>query len=474
MTELWERDAWELADDIRAKRLSAVEVLDVFLDRVDRFDPELNAFCFRDDDAARREASAIDSAIQRGDDPGPWAGVPMGVKELVEVEGWPDTHGSKLYADRIGEKTDTEPARLRAAGAVLTGLTTSPEFGATNWTRTYLHGTTRNPWNPERTPGGSSGGSAAAVAAAMMPICTGSDGGGSIRIPSAYSGLFGFKVSFGRVGKAGPFDNSLTSVPGPMCRSVRDAARYVDAIAGPTNSDPTSLAKPARAYEEALLSGDAVSALHGLRVGWTSTLGFAVCDPEVEKVAYEAATALIADAGLQLVDVEARIPKPSGAWGLLSSLETSSHHGEAAAGRFEDVTPVPRAGFEMVERGTIEQVLRAIRRRDEMLAAVGAIFDEVDLLLLPTTATTAFIAEGPPPLEINGERVGGMGSVPFTAPFNISGQPAVSIPAGLSAEGLPIGLQVVGRRHAEELVLGCGLVAETNRPWPKLAPMAYG
>ena len=308
----------------------------------------------------------------------------------------------------------------------------------------------------------------------MMPICTGSDGGGSIRIPSAYSGLFGFKVSFGRVGKAGPFDNSLTSVPGPMCRSVRDAARYVDAIAGPTNSDPTSLAKPARAYEEALLSGDAVSALHGLRVGWTSTLGFAVCDPEVEKVAYEAATALIADAGLRLVDVEARIPKPSGAWGLLSSLETSSHHGEAAAGRFEDVTPVPRAGFEMVERGTIEQVLRAIRRRDEMLAAVGAIFDEVDLLLLPTTATTAFVAEGPPPLEINGERVGGMGSVPFTAPFNISGQPAVSIPAGLSAEGLPIGLQVVGRRHAEELVLGCGLVAETNRPWPKLAPMAYG
>ena len=132
MTELWERDAWELADDIRAKRLSAVEVLDVFLDRVDRFDPELNAFCFRDDDAARREASAIDSAIQRGDDPGPWAGVPMGVKELVEVEGWPDTHGSKLYADRIGEKTDTEPARLRAAGAVLTGLTTSPEFGATS------------------------------------------------------------------------------------------------------------------------------------------------------------------------------------------------------------------------------------------------------------------------------------------------------------------------------------------------------
>ncbi len=178
------------------------------------------------------------TTVARGADPGIWAGVPMGVKELVQVKGWPDTHGSLLYRDAVGTRDDTEPERLKAAGAVLVGLTTSPEFGSTNWTRTYLHGTTRNPWNPERTPGGSSGGSAAAVASGMMPICTGSDGGGSIRIPSAYSGLFGFKTSFGRVGYAGNFDSALTSVPGPMCRTVRDAARYVDAVAGPTNNDP--------------------------------------------------------------------------------------------------------------------------------------------------------------------------------------------------------------------------------------------
>ncbi|MGQ0826582.1 MAG: amidase [Actinomycetota bacterium] len=473
MKEIWERDAWELADGVRTGRLSAVELLDVFLARVDRFDPELNAFSYRDDDGARRRAGEIDAAVKRGEDPGPWAGVPMGVKELVQVRGWPDTHASLLYKDTIGTRDDTEPGRLRDAGAVLTGLTTSPEFGSTNWTRSFLHGTTRNPWNPERTPGGSSGGSAAAVSVAMMPICTGSDGGGSIRIPSSYSGLFGFKVSFGRVGNAGPFDNSLTSVPGPMCRSVRDAARYVDAIAGPTNADPTSLAAPSRPYEQALLSGDAVGALHGLRVAWSSTLGFAPCDAEVEKIAYEAASALIADAGLRLVDIDVQIPKPSGAWGMLSSLGTSSHHGAAAEGRLDDVTPVPRLGFEAVQRANPEQILRALRRRDEVLAAVGALFDDVDLLLLPTTATTAFVAEGPPPFEINGESVGGMGSVPFTAPFNISGQPAVSIPAGLSADGLPVGLQVVARRHAEELVLACGLVAESNRPWPKLAPMAY-
>src|SRR5439155_19773710 len=165
------------------------------------------------------------------------------------------------------------------------------EYGSVNWTRTFIHGVTRNPWNPERTPGGSSGGSAAAVASAMVPICTGSDGGGSIRIPSSYSGLFGFKVSFGRVGSNGNFDSGLTSVPGPMCRSVRDAARYIDAIAGPTNSDPMSLPRPVRSYEDAILSGDAIAQLRGKRAAWSSTLGFAVCDPEVEKLSYEAALA---------------------------------------------------------------------------------------------------------------------------------------------------------------------------------------
>jgi aspartyl-tRNA(Asn)/glutamyl-tRNA(Gln) amidotransferase subunit A len=473
MAALFERDGWEIADDVRRGALSAVEVLDEFLARVHRLDGELNAFCFLDPERARAAAEEVDASVRRGDDPGPWAGVPMGVKELAQVQGWPDTHASKLYEHHVADHDGTEPARLRAAGAVLVGLTTAPEFGSTNWTRSYLHGVTRSPWDPERTPGGSSGGSAAVVAAGMMPVSTGGDGGGSIRIPSSYCGLFGFKVSFGRVGAAGAFDGSLTSVPGPMCRSVRDAARYVDAIAGPTVIDPTSLPKPARPYEDALLSGDAVAALRGKRAAWSSTLGYAVCDPEVEKVSYEAAMALVADAGLTLVDIDVRLPKPGRTWGILSSLDMAVQHGEAARDRLEDVTPVPRAGLRMIAEMHPEMLLEAMRRRDRMLAAIAAAFDEVDLLLTPTSATTAFAAEGPPPLEIAGVPVGGMGSVPYTAPFNVSGQPAVSIPAGLSSDGLPIGLQVVTRRHDEELVLAAGLVAEVNRPWPKLAPYAY-
>lgn len=473
MTEVWERDAWELADSVRGGNQKAVDLLDVFVERIEKFNPELNAFCYLDLESARARADAVDAAVARGDDPGPWSGVPMGVKELVAVTGWPDTHGSLLYKDAIADHDSTEAARLKHAGAVLVGLTTSPEFGSTNWTRTYLHGTTRNPWNPERTPGGSSGGSAAAVAAGMMPICTGSDGGGSIRIPSSYSGLFGFKTSFGRVGYAGNFDSSLMSVPGPMCRSVRDAARYIDAIAGPTNNDPTSLPRPARSYEDAVVSGDAAARLRGKRAAWSSTLGFAVCDPEVEKLAYEAALALCHDAGIELVDIDVNLPRPGGAWSLISNLDTAADHLDAARGRWEEVTPVSRAGLQGVENVNSETMMRGLRRRFELLAAIGEVFDQVDLLLTPTTATTAFVAEGPPPMEIGGQKVGGMGSVPYTAPFNISGMPAVSIPAGVASDGLPVGLQAVGRRDDEELVLGCGAVAEANRPWPKFAPLAY-
>ena len=473
MPEIWERDAWELADAVRAGEMKAAELLELFLARVEKFNDELNAFCFLDVESARAQAAEIDAAVARGEDPGAWAGVPMGVKELAAVKGWPDTHASMLFKDDIADHTGTEAARLRAAGAVLVGLTTSPEFGSTNWTRTYLHGVTRNPWNPERTPGGSSGGSAAAVAVGMMPICTGSDGGGSIRIPSAYSGLFGFKVTFGRVGKDGRYDTSLTSVPGPMCRSVRDAARYIDAIAGPTDIDPTSLPRPARSYEDAVTSGSAAARLRGLRAAWSSTLGFAVCDPEVEKLAHDAALALCDDAGIELVDVDFHLPRPGMAWSVISDIDDSSNYLEAARGRFEEVTPVSRAGFEYMEQVGIDHVMRAMQRRWEILQAIADVFGEADLILTPTTATTALKAEGKPPREIAGQPVSGMGSVPFTAPFNISGMPAVSIPAGTSVEGMPIALQVVARRHEEELVLACGAIAEANRPWPKFAPMAY-
>ena len=270
----------EIADAVRAGNLSAREVVDAHLTRIEKLDPDLNSVCYLDAAGARERADAIDAEVRDGGDPGPLAGVPMGVKELASVGGWPETHASVVLADRVAVTDDNEVARLRGAGAVIVGLTTAPEHGTVSFTNTPLHGVTRNPWNLERTPGGSSGGSAAAVAAGLFPACTGSDGGGSIRIPSSYSGLFGIKVTFGRIGRGpGPFSSSLNPVRGPMVRSVRDAARYLDVTSGPTLTDPTSLPAPAVPFEEELRSGAAVERLRGKRVALSSTLGFAGAIP---------------------------------------------------------------------------------------------------------------------------------------------------------------------------------------------------
>ena len=237
MTELWERDAWELANEVRSGEVSSVELLDLFLARIERFDPELNAFCFVDVEGARRRATAIDARVAAGEDPGPWAGVPMGIKELAEVAGFPDTHASLLYRDQIAPRDGTEAARLCAAGAVLVGLTTSPEFGSTNWTRSYLHGVTRNPWHPERTPGGSSGGSAAAVASRHDADLLRQRRWRVHPHPRSYSGLFGFKVSFGRVGDRGAFDNG--SCPSPVRCAARCETRRVTSTRSRARPSPT-------------------------------------------------------------------------------------------------------------------------------------------------------------------------------------------------------------------------------------------
>jgi aspartyl-tRNA(Asn)/glutamyl-tRNA(Gln) amidotransferase subunit A len=476
MTELWEHDAWELADRVRAGELSARNLLELSLARIERLDPRLNAVCFLDPDRAWADAERVDQRVAAGDDPGPFAGIPMGVKELAEVQGWPDTNASVPYAEAgaVAEFDCAEVARLRDAGAVLVGLTTAPEHGVVSYTVSKLHGVTRNPWDLERTPGGSSGGSAASVAAGLFPACTGSDGGGSIRIPSSYSGLFGMKTTFGLLG-AGPepFNYSMTSVHGPIVRTVRDAARYLDATAGPTPTDPTSLPAPPIPFEDLVASGEATERLRGKRAAWTSTLGYAGADPEVEKAAHDAAMSLVDEAGLELVDVPVEMPKPGVAWGLLSSLNTAAFHLDFESQHLDELDEVHRAGVELMMNLRPGGLYKAIRRRHELMLASARIWSDVDVLLTPTTPTTAFRAEGTLSGTVAGREVNLMGlSAAFTAPFNMTGQPAASIPVGL-VDGLPAALQVVAARHGDDLCLGAGALLERLRPWPKFAPLAY-
>jgi aspartyl-tRNA(Asn)/glutamyl-tRNA(Gln) amidotransferase subunit A len=340
-----------------------------------------------------------------------------------------------------------------------------------SFTNTPLHGVTRNPWDTERTPGGSSGGAAAAVAAGLFPIATAGDGGGSIRIPAAYCGLFGMKVTYGLVGRGpGPFNSSLTPVRGPMARTPRDAARYLDVVTGPTLTDPTSLPKPAP-FEPALVSGAAQEALAGLRVAFVDTLAGSGAQPAVAALAREAADALAVAAGCEIVAVPVDFPRPGMTWGLLSSIDDMAWHGDAVAERLDDLTPVYRLAYESVRHLRPEVLLKAVRRRAELCAASAAVFEQVDLLLTPTTPTPALAAEGVLVGELNGETVTLFGlSAAFTAPFNVTGQPACSIPAG-TVDGLPVGLQVVAPRHGDLRCLAAGAVAAEARPWPGLAPI---
>src|SRR5438309_10732130 len=259
----------EVAEAVRRGERKATEVLDECLVAIEKRNAELNAVVPLDPEAARRQAAAVDARVERGEDPGPLAGVPFGVKDLEDCAGMPTSYGSLLYKDRPPVQDDSvHVARLRAAGAVPVGKTAAPEFGAVAYTSTPAWGTTRNPWNPERTPGGSSGGSAAAVAAGLVSFCTASDGGGSTRIPASFTGLFGFKASYGRIPHEFAAESQTTSV-GALTTTVADSARHLDVASGPDDRDRASLPPALVRYESAIEDLDVA----GLRACWSPDLG---------------------------------------------------------------------------------------------------------------------------------------------------------------------------------------------------------
>ncbi|HEX9681956.1 MAG TPA: amidase [Acidimicrobiales bacterium] len=461
--------AWDLADAVRAGTLSAVELLDTCLANIAERDDALHAFVCVDADLARDQAAAIDARVASGEDPGPFAGVPFGVKDIEDVAGFPITHGSAVYDTGEPAAADSiHISRLRAAGAVFVGTTVASEFGTLHYMRNMIHPLGRNPWNIERTPGGSSGGSAAAVSAGMVPIATSGDGGGSTRIPASFCGNVGFKPSFGRIPDPAAARDSQTAVKGVQATTVRDAARHLDVAAGPDPRVRTSLPSVEGLYEEAIESLD----VSGLRVGWSSTLGYADPRPDVVERTEEAATALIAAAGLTVVDVDIDWPDPVKAWmggGYLDLwLELEREHWPD---RKDDFTPFVAWALGGTEQMPSGMVAAIHKRRTKLEAAVGETFGDIDVLLTPTNAVPAFGAEGPEvdpdagPPHLSVPRA----TVPFTMPANICWNPACSVPAGL-VDGLPVGLQIMGGLHADALVLRLANVYEQARPWPRHAP----
>jgi aspartyl-tRNA(Asn)/glutamyl-tRNA(Gln) amidotransferase subunit A len=461
------RTVIEVAEAVRRGEQKAMEVLDECLDAIDKGNERLNAFVHLDVEQARAAADAVDAAVARGEDPGPLAGVPFGVKDLEDCAGMPTSRGSLLYKDRGPVPADSvHVARLRAAGAVPVGKTAAPEFGATCYTDTKAWGTTRNPWNTARTPGGSSGGSAAAVAAGLVPFATASDGGGSTRIPAAFAGLVGHKPSYGRIPHPS-LAPSMTSVFGALTTTVADAARHLDVAAGPHDIDKVSLPPSGVIYEQVIEALE----VSGLRAAWSSDLGFAVVDPEVEDVTRSGAEELVKAAGLTFVDRTVGFTDALKVWltagtaDLWTDLEPGMFPERAA-----EFTSIVRVGLERSQDVTVPQFARRLRWRKQLETEMAQLFADIDVLLTPTTALPAFAAEGPLPTEIAGQEVAPGMVVPYTMLANLCWNPAVSVPAGLSSDGLPLGLQITGRRHADDVVLRLARIFEQTRPWPRHAP----
>ena len=466
-----DQTAIEVAESVRRGERRAVEVLDDALAAIAAGNDRLGAFVHVDEGLARKAAEAVDAAVDAGRDPGPFAGVPIGVKDLEDCAGMPTTQGSLLYAGRGPVDADSlHLARLRAAGAVPVGKTAAPEFGTLNFTKTKVFGVARNPWDPELTPGGSSGGSAAAVAAGLVPMATASDGGGSTRIPASFCGLVGFKASYGRIPHPAP-TGSETSVVGVLTTTVADSARHLDIAAGPDDRDRFSLPRPLVGYESVIET----LPLDGLRARWSPDLGFARCDPEVREVAETAARALAEAAGLAIDDEPVSLTDPVRAWlgagamDLWLDLEPGMWPGVAG-----DLTRYSRSVLEQTEDYPVRKFADAVRRRQQLVLDAARLFDDVDVVMTPTTAVPAFPAEGPPPEVIDGEPAHPLGAsaTPFTMLANLCWNPAVSVPAGRTAAGLPVGLQVMARRHQDEIPLRLARIWEQARPWPRQAPAA--
>ena len=496
----WLDDACSLVDAFRKGERSPTEELEATFGAIERSD--LNCFSFLDRDRAMAAAESADVSK-------PFGGVPFGIKELDQVQGWPDTQASLLFADRIAGYTGNTVGRaIDVGGAVPVGLTTASEFGGLNVSVTKLNGVTHNPWRHGRTCGGSSCGSASAVAGGLVSLASGGDGGGSLRIPGGYTGLIGFKGTYGRTTR-GPsaYSRPGTVVLGNMARSVRDAARYYDVVCGLDPTDPTSL--PSSGTWEADLG---THELKGRKVAILPSIGGVKLEPGVEERIRAAAGELVAAAGMIPVDITLELPNLAAQWAMGNVSTLVPELGADWPRRRKDLTYEMEVGMMLAETFyNIHVAGVAEERRVRAYQAMAQAFSQVDFIMCATNPGPAFPAEKTnssperTPLDVlqdstaadlaartglkalriaagiaprlpnaildfvteNAPDVVTMGGLTIIS--NLYGNPAVSIPAG-TVDGLPVGLQVLGRHHEDALLFDVALAAERHMPWPLVAP----
>ncbi|MBV8168485.1 MAG: amidase [Alphaproteobacteria bacterium] len=459
---LWSATA--LVDAFRRKTVSPVEATQAALARIERLDGQLNAFILVDRDGALAAARASEARWRNGAPLGPVDGVPTSIKDIVLTKGWPTLRGSKTV-DPNQPWTEDAPAvaRLRDSGAVFLGKTTTPEFGWKAIGDSPLTGITRNPWNLGHTPGGSSAGAASATAVGMGALAIGTDGAGSIRIPSSFTGLFGIKPTFGRVPAYPPSAFGLVSHVGPMTRTVEDGALMLSVLAGADWRDSYALPADGRDYRQGIDGG-----VKGLTIGFSPDLGYAKVDPEVAR-AVEAAVQVFAELGATVETIAPPFAEPIAAELVLWSAPTTKLLSEMTEAQRALLDPGLRRMADVGRRYSAIDYVAADQARTALGQTMAAFHQRHHLLATPTVAVPALavgrdtLSDAPDALWIEW--------APFTYPFNLTRQPAASVPCGITRNGLPIGLQLVGALYDEPTVLRAARAFERARPFP-VCPMA--
>ncbi len=451
--------ASELVAAYATGELSPVEATQTALHAIEERDGETNAFCLVDADGALEQAKASEVRWRDGNPIGWLDGVPASIKDMFLTQGWPTLRGSRcIDPDQPWDVDSPVTARLRENGLVLLGKTTTPELAWKGVTDNTLTGITRNPVDPSTTAGGSSGGSAAAVAAGMGELSVGTDGGGSIRIPASFCGIVGLKPTHGRIPlfPASPF--GPLSHAGPMARSVDDTALLLDVLAMPDYRDPAALAPPVSTYREAVRRD-----VRGLIAAYSPTLGYVDVDPEVAEIVKSAVQSL-GDAGLHIEEADPGFADPKPAFDILWSTGAAKWLDTFPAGSETKVDPGLRKVWELGKTFSASDYLGANAERAALGILMGEFHTRYDVLITPTLPIPAFEAghEVPPGSGLSGWP----DWTPITYPFNMTQQPAISVPAGRTSSGLPVGLQIVGPRHSDDLVLAVAKLLEEVRPWP--------
>jgi len=458
------KTALELSRAVGARQVSPVELMQACLARVERLDPRLNCFATYAPELAMAAARRAEQVVMAGHHLGPLHGLPISVKDLIAVKDLRLTFGSRAMADSVATTDAPSVERIRAAGACIIGKSTTSEFGCKAVGDSPLTGITRNPWSLDKTPGGSSAGAAASVAAGMTPFSLGTDGGGSIRIPASLCGLFGIKAQFGRVPVYPVSATPTLAHVGPLARTVRDAALLLSVISGQDDRDPFSVAGPVPDYLSAC-----ELPVRGLRIAWSRTLGYARPDPEVADIAQRAAQRF-SEMGCEVVEVERVMTQdPIDLWVSEFFAGVGVRLKKQLVDQRELLDPAVADNLGQALAQTSEAYYTRVFQRYELRETMRKFFERFDLLLTPTLPCTAFdVGMNTPPQLPDRDLISW---VYYTYPFNLTGQPAASVPAGFTRGGLPVGLQMVARIHRETEIFRAAAALEACQPWADRKPL---